>query len=108
MSEDSVATAGAPCSRRSPFRVSSYIRPVHWLQQEMLEGRVFVACWVSTWLRKDEFQLVAATERQVRTCLGAHADPVNPRRGRLVLVCLDRDRKADVVERRDKGVIELQ
>lgn len=84
--------------------------PVHRLQRKVLERKMGETLWLSfgLHLRKYEFELLTAGEREWRAGFRADTEPVDPRGRRLRAVGLDRDFEPRRVKRVDEGCIELE
>ena len=83
---------------------------VHRLQKEMLklEMAESFGLRLGFGLRIYELQFVASTERERRTSLGAHANPVNARRSGLCSIGFHRHGEAARVKGVNEGYIKLE
>src|SRR4029079_4418727 len=91
-----------------PRGVLDDIRPIHRLQRETLEGERFEILRCRTWLRIDQFQLMAPAHHEIGSGFRADANPVHAR-GRIDgAVGLDADLEAARMQRIDEGRVHLQ
>src|SRR5690349_9949447 len=88
--------------------VSLAIGTVHRLQEKMLEGKALKLFRIDSRLREDEFQFIASPEEQLRSCLGTHTDPIEPRWRQPCTVRLDGDFEGEFVEHIDKFLVQLE
>src|SRR5512146_1419515 len=89
-------------------RIALARRTVHRLQEEVREFEPLVALRLCAGLGEYELELVAALERERRVSLRADADPVDAGGGRQCAVGLDRNPKAECVQRLQQRGVELQ
>jgi hypothetical protein len=81
---------------------------VHRLQEEVLEIELLDLAGAKERLGKNELELVAAVQDEVRTCFGAYADPVDVARRFARTICFYRDLEITFVKGFDEFVIELE
>ena len=88
--------------------VAIAIRPIHRLQEKMLESQIFEARRHCAGLRIDEFQLVSRDLPDICSGLGTDANPIQPFRNRDGAIGFNGDRKILRAHSRDDIAIELE
>ena len=83
-------------------------RVVQGLQEKVAEVKVLEALWLGSCLWEDQLKLVSRAEHQVRSSLGADANPIDAGWGKSRAVGLDGHLKPTVVERRHQRLVELE
>ena len=83
-------------------------RAVHRLQEKVFKGERFEALGLGAVLRVHQLELVTLHLAQRRARLGTDAQPIDVCWRALRAVGLDRDLEALVMQRVDRGVVELQ
>src|SRR6266851_1788427 len=82
--------------------------PVHRLQAQAREVQALEQAGVSVFLREDELELITTDQFQRRTCLRADAYPVQPLRGVLGAVSLNRHLEPGRMQSPDRSLVKLQ
>src|SRR6266567_5082919 len=88
--------------------MSGTVETVHRLKKEMLERKMLELRRRRSRLRIHQLQFIPALLHQFRPALGAHADPVDPRRGFHRAVGLNRDLESLGMQGGNKARVELQ
>lgn len=88
--------------------VVSEVRPVHRLNEEILEVEVLEQRRIKLRLRKNELELAAFPLNEIGPRLGTDTNPVQACRGDLRSVGLDCHGEPSSVESFDRGFVELQ
>src|SRR4051812_12803641 len=89
-------------------RIFGHCGAIHRLQKKVLERQTLVVLRIGTYLWIDKFELVSVGKRQIGASLRAYADPVDTRRWKPRAVRFYRDRKAAIMERRHRALVQLK
>lgn len=82
--------------------------PIHRLQEEVPEVEVGEAFRFRSLLRKDQLEFMSRTEYKLRPGFRADAHPIDATGRRLRAVRFNGDLEAELMQGRDKIIIELQ
>jgi len=89
-------------------RIQNAIRPIHWLQKEVLERQIFQSRRIEPLLRKYQLQFASRSLKKRRTSLGANAKPIDPLRRNYSPVRFHRNLKTAGMECVNQRRVQLQ